>query len=51
MLLNRRLLISALDSVLGIQGLWRSFYIGLLYKILGLECNKVSIRLSLVLKL
>ena len=47
-LFKRGMLISALDSVLHIQGLWRTFYVGSLDVFLNLKCDEVSVVISLL---
>jgi hypothetical protein len=42
MVLDRKILISALDSVLHIRGLWRTFYVGSLNEFMALGCDEVS---------
>lgn len=49
MLLRRSMLLSALDSVLEIQGLWRTFYIGSLNEFLALGCNEVSVQVPILI--
>ena len=41
-ILDRKLLIEALDSVLHIQGVWRTFYVGSLNHFISLGCDEVS---------
>jgi Protein of unknown function (DUF3723) len=43
LLLKRGILIKALDSVLHIQGLWRTFYVGSLDIFFTLRCDEVSV--------
>ena len=42
MITERGILISALDSVLHIKGLWRTFYVGSLNQLVTLGCDEVS---------
>jgi len=42
-ILQRRMLIGALDSVLHITGLWRTFYVGSLNDCISLGCDEVGI--------